>query len=63
MIVLSCGHIVTDFKDSYEVKVKSHTKEFKKTVAYQTVCKNCELELEKENLLLDNERDVDSWLP
>jgi len=62
MVVLSCGHVVDKFIDSYEVRVKSESRDFLKAVKYQVVCKKCMIEMQQENLLLDSESDVDAWL-
>lgn len=62
MIILTCGHVVNDFKNSCDVKVKTHSRDFQKAVSYQTVCQSCKSDLEKENLLLDTEYDVNLWL-
>jgi hypothetical protein len=62
MIILSCGHEVDDFKESYCVTVKSFDKQNNRALAYKTVCHSCFKEHEYNGELFYDDNIALNWL-
>ena len=62
MIVLSCGHEVSDFEHAYSITVKSVDRAGEKALGYITVCGPCEDGYRQHGNIFDNEEDAYKWL-
>lgn len=61
MIVLSCGHQVSDYEHTHDVMVKTTDKSGEKAIAYMIVCGSCEDRYRQSGALFDNESVAYAW--
>lgn len=61
-IILSCGHHIDDFSDSYQVVIKSYSRDFSKALSYRTVCLKCKNDYRKQDILFEDDTQADKWL-
>ena len=62
MIVLSCGHEVSDLAHSHYVLTKATSREGSPAVACQMVCGVCEDQYRQAGEILDSQDAADAWL-
>jgi hypothetical protein len=62
MIILSCGHEVSNFNKSFNVLTKATSREGEKAISYSCVCGSCEDIYRQNGQLFDTEVKAYEWL-
>ncbi len=62
MIVLSCGHKTDTFLNCHDIMMKESSRDGSKAIAYKSVCPNCKVDYEKENLIFNDSKEAEAWL-
>lgn len=61
-IYASCGHVVEDMDDMYDVSVKGDTGCGAPCINYKSVCLSCYNLYKEQDMLLCNEEDEKAWM-
>jgi hypothetical protein len=61
-VIFTCGHKAKNDEDGWTISTKAYTRENNRAVDYRTVCNNCYVVYEMEELVLFGEADVAKWL-
>ena len=62
MIHLSCGHMVSDISDSYDIITKSTSREGERALMYSVVCGPCVDGYHAVGYLFDTDQQAMEWV-
>ena len=61
-ITASCGHEVSELKDTFVVLIKAYSPVWEKTIFYLSVCHSCRKYYTDNNYIFNCIEDAEAWL-
>lgn len=62
MIILTCGHEVSDFAHAYDIIHKGWASDGSRAMSYSTVCGPCEDRYRQHGDLFDTQQQAEEWI-
>lgn len=62
MIILSCGHKVSDFEHAHNIMIKTTDRMGEKAISHMVVCGPCEDRYRQNGLIFDSEDVAYEWV-